>query len=183
MRLFLGASQAASVLGNVAIPKLSSMRAQGLDTSKEARRAQLAFVLVGAAGGAAMAALPTSLIKNVLGDEYADLAKLLPWFGVLFMVRLSVSASGVLLTVNGQQSVRAGLTACHWGVVALVAWAVLPDFGVHGWLGALLFGSVVLSSAYAYVLHRTSSARTPALPVVASIATCAVLVVVALTRH
>jgi O-antigen/teichoic acid export membrane protein len=183
MRLFLGASQAASVLGNVAIPKLSGMRAQGLDMSKEARRVQLAFVMAGAAGGAVLAALPGSMITNALGEGYVGLVELMPLFGLLFMVRLSASASGVLLTVAGQQPLRASLTACHWVVVALVAWAVLPAAGVHGWLGALIFGNVVLLSAYAYALHRTSPVPTPALPVVASLATCAIFLVVALARY
>jgi O-antigen/teichoic acid export membrane protein len=183
MRLFLGASQAATVLGSVAIPKLSGMRAQGQDITATSGRVQLAFVLVGATGGLAMASIPASFITGALGNGYAELSRLLPWFGLLFVIRMSASASGVLLTVDGRQTIRAGLTACHWVVIALSAWALLPAAGVQGWLVAVIAGNVALLLAYGYALHRTGRTRTPMLPMLASLASCAILLAFAVERH
>jgi O-antigen/teichoic acid export membrane protein len=182
MRLFLGASQAASVLGNVAIPKLSSMRAQGLDTAKEARRVQLAFVLVGALGGLALALLPPGIVVAMFGPAYLEMTNLLPWLGALFLVRLSAAAWGLLLTVSGRQSLRACLTAAHWVVIGAVAFLVLPSTGVVGWIAALLAGNVALFITYALMLRRTTGASVQGLPLFASLASCAGLIAFAMTR-
>lgn len=182
MRLFQGAAQAASVLGNVAIPKLSGMRAQGLDSTKTRTRVQLAFVLVGAVGGLSMALVPASLIGMALGDGYLGLAQLLPWFGLLFMVRLCAAGWGLLLTVDGKQPLRAGLTAAHWVVVAAVALTVLPAAGVIGWLAALLAGNMALVVAYGLALRHSQSTGLRSFPLLASLASCTALLVVVMTR-
>jgi O-antigen/teichoic acid export membrane protein len=148
MRLFLGGAQAASVLGNVAIPRLAALHAQGQPLSNHANRVQGAFLATGLLGALAMAACPSTWITAVLGADYARLASLLPWFALLFLIRFAASASGVLLTSLGFQARRATWTALHWVVVAAAATWWVPHGDSSAWLQALILGNVVLAVGY-----------------------------------
>lgn len=176
MRLFLGGAQSASVLGNVLIPKLSSLQARREQTSAEANRAQAAFMVVGIVGGLCLAVVPESMITGLLGSEFSPLASLLPWFGLLFLIRLTASGWGVLLTVHGLQDIRARLTLVHWLVVAIVAVMVLPSHGLQGWLLALVVGNATLLTTYGAAMHATRIERVAAWPALASLVSCAVLI-------
>jgi O-antigen/teichoic acid export membrane protein len=164
MRLFLGGAQAASVLGNVAIPKLSAMPRGGDQFDTAARQVQLAFLAVGLGGACVFASLPASAVARFLGPDFLPLMSLLPWFGLLFVIRFSASSTGVLLTAIGKQTSRARLTAVHWLVAALVAMLVLPSRGLQGWLWALIAANAVLSAGYMVILLRSKAVRLGPLP-------------------
>ena len=154
MRLFLGGSQAASVLGNVAIPHLSGHAARGSLTDRQALRVQWAFVIVGLSGGLAFALLPAALLSRLLGAGYGGLGELMPWFGLLFLVRLCAAGAGLMLTVHGRQGTRAVLTAAHWLIVAALATVLLPTGTVVDWLVALVVGNAALFVSYAVTMRQ-----------------------------
>lgn len=182
MRLFLGGAQSASVLGNVVIPRLSALRARQQNAETEVARTQAAFIGVGIAGGLVLALLPEDLVTLSLGPDFAPLVTLLPLFGLLFILRMTAAGWGVLLTVHGQQTVRAQLTLMHWSVVAAVALLMLPHQGLQGWLLALIAGNSTLLLTYGVALHATGSERVAAWPATASLISCAVLVFLATHR-
>lgn len=164
MRLFLGGAQAASVLGNVAIPRLASLHAQGQQLHRQARRVQGAFLAAGLLGALAMVACPSNWVTLVLGSDYAPLVGLLPWFALLFLVRFAASASGVLLTSLGLQTRRATWTAMHWVLIAVIAAWWIPDQGTSAWLQTLVLGNAFLAAGYTLELQRSGAMRaSPAL--------------------
>ena len=175
MRLFLGGAQSASVLANVVIPRLSELLSHNQSTRSEADRSQAAFIGVGIAGGFLLALLPSPIITFLLGREFESLHSILPWFGLLFIVRLTGYAWGVLLTVHGLQSVRVVLTTFHWGVVATVAALTLPGEGLHGWLLSLVVGNATLALGYGIALKARTCERPALWPTFASLASCAAL--------
>jgi len=182
MRFFLGGAQAASVLGNVAIPKLAGLWARGQPTNAFSARTQWAFIAVGMAGGLAFALVPGQLITSLLGTDYLGLQALLPWFGILFFVRLCAASSGVLLTAFGQQKTRATLTALHWIVVVALALWLLPGEGPQGWLMALIGGNAALALAYGVTLHLKTRTGVAGWAMAASVAGGAVLFALATVR-
>jgi O-antigen/teichoic acid export membrane protein len=182
MRLFLGGAQAASVLGNVAIPKLSSLRAKGLPTAHTVARVQLAFLIVGSVGGLLLALVPADWVTYALGDEYQGLVTLLPWFGLLFLVRLTAASWGLLLTVEGRQGSRAIATLFHWLLIAAVALYILPEAHVAGWLIALTVGNAALALAHIAILYRINTQSVRNASALVSLASGAVLLAIAIHR-
>ena len=148
MRLFLGGGQFANVLGNVFVPRVSSVVSQGLRLDKQAEQLQRMFFGTGAAFGLALAIGADSIVHLLFGDQFAGLAALLPWFGLLFFVRFFAAAYGVLLTAAGKQTLRAQANLTHWILILAVAWVLVPRLGNLGWLLALTIGNVLLASIY-----------------------------------
>lgn len=182
MRLFLGGAQAASVLGNVAIPKLSSLKAKGLPTAHTVARVQLAFLIVGSVGGLLLALVPAAWVTYALGDAFQSLVNLLPWFGLLFLVRFSAASWGLLLTVEGRQDARAVATLFHWILVGAVALLLLPEANVEGWLIALTVGNAGLAIIYGSLLYSIDATSVRGLPAFASLASGVVLLAIAIHR-
>ena len=102
----------------------------------------------GAAFGLALAIGADSIVHLLFGDQFAGLAALLPWFGLLFFVRFFAAAYGVLLTAAGKQTLRAQANLTHWILILAVAWVLVPRLGNLGWLLALTIGNVLLASIY-----------------------------------
>lgn len=148
MRLFNGGAQAARVLANVFLPRAAAVSEDAQRLRAESLRVQWAFVGVGIAFGILLAAAADPIVHLLFGAEYAGLAPLLPWFGLLFFVRFVAASWGVLLTSVGAQSFRAWMNIVQWSVVAALAPWLVPRLGATGWLIALSIGNGVLALAY-----------------------------------
>ncbi len=148
MRLFLGGTQIANVLGNVFIPRLSGMVEQTAKLQKEAHHLQAVFIGVGAFLGLTLAIAATPIVHLLFGPKFSALVSLLPWFGLLFFVRFVAAAHGILLTAAGKQLFRTKANLLHWVMILAAAWALVPNLGNLGWLLALTAGNLLLGTLY-----------------------------------
>ena len=148
MRLVLGGAQAANVLANVFIPRLAAMAGDPAQRQREGQRLQLAFLVMGTGFGLFLAVLAEPLTQLLFGKQYAALARLLPWFGLLFFVRFLASSFGIMLTSAGMQGLRAKANVMHWLLILGVAWKAVPLYGNVGWLLSLIVGHVALAAVY-----------------------------------
>lgn len=168
MRLFNGGAQAAGVLANVFLPRAAAaaqVQDSGASLRRESVRVQWAFVGVGLVFGLALCSLAEPLVNLLFGVQYAALASVLPWFGLLFFVRFFASSWGVLLTSAGAQRFRATMNACSWALVGALSLVLVPRLGLVGWLLCLIAGNALLAAGYVWRGQQLSGAgwRQPAL--------------------
>lgn len=161
MRIFLGGGQIANVLGNVFIPKLSGLQNDSVSFKAQAHKLQTAFLASGAVFGLTLAIAATPIVHLLYGQAYLALVPMLPWFGLLFFVRFFAAAYGVLLTSAGKQSLRAKANLCHWAVILLSAWWLVPLLGNIGWILALTLGNTLLAVIYCMAIRNTMVINRP----------------------
>lgn len=177
MRIFLGGTQIANVLGNVALPKLAAVANDATFAAIALRKKiQMAFIVSGAGFGLALSFGADFVVKVLYGSQYKELGTLLQWFGFLFFVRFLVAASGLLLTAHGSQSIRAKISLLHWTLILLSAVVLVPKNGNTGWLQALIIGNVFLAAIYAILIRKIHT------PSKASVITAAAATVIFLVR-
>lgn len=150
MRVFQGGVAAAQVLANVFLPRAAA-RSENVEAfAKESNRIQFAFLGVGTLFGVALALLAKPIVDILFGAAYKELIGLFPLFGMLFFVRFSAAAWGVVLTAAGEQKYRTFATICHWVLIASVAPFWVSVLGVGGWLASLITGNIFLAFMYAF---------------------------------
>jgi O-antigen/teichoic acid export membrane protein len=159
MRIFLAASQAASVLGNVFIPSVSRAHVANSDIKRVTGNMQLAFISIGFIGATVLILFPDRGVVAIFGNEYASLAGLLPLFGILFLARFIAAAWGILLTATGRQGMRAFATVAQWSLIAIFAFWLVPEKGAVGWLYCLILANILLSIGYLVVLWLQERSR------------------------
>lgn len=172
MRVFQGGISGLQVLANVFLPRAAGFSRDAPVFAKESVRIQVTFLAYGLSVGLIMAFAAEIIVHLLFGDGYERLIYLFPVFGLLFFVRLSASAWGVILTAAGEQKFRTLATAFHWVVVLAFAWVLVPQYDVLGWLLSLIFGNFVLAVLYAWKsFNRVGS---PGLTVAMTIGGCAI---------
>ena len=152
MRLFLGGSQVATVLGNVFIPTASRAYITGDKFYDVLIKLQVTFIGVGIIGAIFFCALPQQITFLLYGHKYQLLSTYLPLFGILFLVRFFASGWGITLTISGNQGIRSKIIFVHWLVLLAAALYLVPEYGVAGWLYSLIFGNLLLSIAYLFAV-------------------------------
>lgn len=148
MRLFLGGNQMSTILGNVFIPRLAHATKEPAKLQREGGLLQTAYLLAGLGFGLTLAIGAAPITHLMFGQQYAPLAALLPWFGLLFFLRFVASAFGVLLTAAGAQNLRTKANLVHWVLILLLALVLIPRYQNTGWLVALSVGNLVLIGFY-----------------------------------
>ena len=149
MRFFQIGAQAAGVLSNVFLPRAAAANKASRNTfTEESQLVQIAFILIGFCFGLMMAAFPQLIINFLFGDSYNRLIELMPFFGLLFFLRFSAGAWGVVLTSAGEQAYRAKLGFLYWLVILILAGWLVPMLGIQGWLISLCIGTVLLIIGY-----------------------------------
>ncbi len=154
MRIFLGGAQIANVLGNVALPKLAAANGSNNYTSNLHGKVQLAFIASGAAFGLALCFGAELIVGILYGNQYKELIKILPWFGLLFFIRFLVAASGLILTAQGSQSARAKVSLIHWLIILCSSIFLVDKYGNIGWIQALIVGNIFLAFTYGILLGK-----------------------------
>jgi len=159
MRIFLAGSGFAAVLANVFLPRAAAAHVAHKGAfAEESGRLQFAFLGVGAGFGLVLAVGGKWFAPLIFGNSFEAVVPLMPWFGMLFMVRFAMSAWSLSLTAQGLQWYRAKAGAVHWLVVLAVAAYTVPRFGNIGWLMALVGGNFLLLVLYAgKAAHRVAS--------------------------
>jgi O-antigen/teichoic acid export membrane protein len=148
MRLVLGGAQAANVLSNVFIPRISGVIHNATQLQHEGQRLQTAFITVGALFGLILAIGAEPIVYVLFGEKFKALIGVLPWFGLLFFVRFVASAFGIMLTSAGRQRFRAKINAAQWVIILSTASLLIPKYGDIGWILSLTIGNLLLAIVY-----------------------------------
>jgi len=155
MRIFIGIAQAAAVFSSVFLP---AMAKQALCKEKNPRTAltlQASFMMYGLVAGLALAYFSDQIVDLAFGESYSELATLLPFFGLLFFVRLSADAWGVILMATGYQAYRAKVAAIHWIFALLLGSFLTYDLKAQGWIVALILASLLQGVLFAIRIIRS----------------------------
>lgn len=150
MRIFQGGAQLAPILANVFLP--TAARSASSETAKQqsAEKIQLAFMACGISIGLVLTYGAELIVSILYGDGFSALASLLPLFGVLFFARFFAASWGLILTAHGHQRFRAISTSLHLMIAVLLGIFWLPQYGVSGWLWALIFANLFLALIYMF---------------------------------
>lgn len=155
MRFFMAFMQAAAVLTNVFLPRMATAKMKGIeDGHHENNISELFFLGTGVLVGLVFTYAGPQIVALLFGQKFEALKLLMPWFGLLYFVRMWAACWGNILTVDGKQHMRAIITAIHWLVIGLFSVYLVPFMGSVGWILALIIGTFFLAVAYAYVLAR-----------------------------
>ena len=154
MRIFQVGAQAASVFSNVFLPRAAKIYSSGSGFGSESNRIQVIFISTGVLFGIVIASCAEILVSLLLGPSYTAVVELLPLFGLLFFLRFSAAAWGIVLTASGHQTYRTICGLAYWGgILALAIWLV-PAYGNTGWLLSLCVCTVLLVIGYAARARR-----------------------------
>jgi len=125
-KIVQGISALAPVVGNVMIPKLSRLaKTQDTNFHSVALRTAIAMVMIGVGFAAPLIAVPEFFSHLLFGEKFADLADLLPYFGILIALKYVAAGSGVVVTAAGLQARRVKCQLMGLATFAALTLAVL----------------------------------------------------------
>jgi O-antigen/teichoic acid export membrane protein len=148
MRLFQGGTQASRVLSQVFLPRAAAASKLPARLEKEAWNLQFSYLALGFVGALLLITLSSPIVHFLYGPDYEALVDILPLFGVMFYLRMTVSVPGILLTAVGKQKFRTFAGLLNWAFVACLAAFLVPAYGVAGWIYTLLLGNGFLIGMY-----------------------------------
>jgi O-antigen/teichoic acid export membrane protein len=152
LRLMQGANTFAQVLSNVYLPAMANKISDKVGLKLLSNRLFLQMLLVGS-GFMLVFVLGAQVITHTLyGNRYDDLIALMPWFGVLLLLRYVAASHGVTLSAVGLQSTR--VAAIFIALVALftATYFLIPSLGLLGMLYASILAVACLYFVYAITL-------------------------------
>lgn len=149
IRIFNGVAQIANVLANVFLPSAARAASEPEVFAREALKIQCLFIVSGLVFGLIMTLGAEWIALTLFGSDFAELANILPWLGILFFVRFCAASWGILLTATGQQRYRALMNGIQWLCVLALAPFIVPVWGITGWAICVLAGNLFLLIAYA----------------------------------
>lgn len=159
MKLTMGLLQVAPIFSNVFLPKLSSKGLVSGEFKAELKRVQIAFISVGGVSAGAMWLFSREIVERTFGIQYASLEAILPWFGLLFVIRMIAAGWGLALTAVGLQGSRVAVGIVNWIIAIGLAVILLPRFGVIGWLYSLLIANIFVAVSYVIIFSRSAYSR------------------------
>ncbi len=154
LRLMQGANTFAQVLSNVYLPPMAKNAANGRELKILADRLFIQMLMLGVAALLIFGFGANSITHLLYGNRYNDLVPIMPWFGLLLLVRYIAASHGVTLSAVGLQSSR--VIAISISLLALIVASsfLIPHFGLLGMLYASITAVVCLSIFYALTLAR-----------------------------
>ncbi len=151
LRIFMSLATGGGILTNVLLPKISSQMAKGAgEYRRESLRALVYFSVFGNVVGWLFILVVPGLAILLYGPNFLPLRDLLPWFGLLFALRLVAGGWGLLLTAAGEQRYRSLCSLAHWLIIAASATLLVPAWGAIGWLWSLTAGTALLCFWYVW---------------------------------
>lgn len=145
----------AGAINNVFIPKMASSRSQPIRFRRAWQGYAAAMALYGGLGALFLTFLAEQLTHWLFGPEYAGLAQLFPWFGLILLVRALAAAAGGVLTVLGHQRFRVISNSASLALLVGSALWLLPLFGVMGLMYSLLIANIAILVIYlSFALSR-----------------------------
>ncbi|HMW16166.1 MAG TPA: oligosaccharide flippase family protein [Pseudomonadales bacterium] len=140
----------AGAINNVFIPRMASSRSQPIRFRRAWQGYTMAMALYGGVGALFLTFLAEQLTHWLFGPEYAGLAQLFPWFGLILLVRSLAAAAGGVLTVLGHQRFRVITNSVSLAVLVGSALWLLPLLGVMGLMYSLLAANVAILTIYLF---------------------------------
>lgn len=147
MKLVQGVSRLAPILALYLLPRLTRGVKDG--SLQQAVLTMGVFGAIGALSGGVLALGAKPLTHALFGVGFSDLADLLPWFGLLLLLRFVETGVGLVLVAADLQSRKVWLVALQ--LLVLLgggAWA-LQRWGLIGWLWVAIGSTVMLLALYA----------------------------------
>ena len=144
MRLFLGALVVGDALHNVFFASLVRVAHDARELGRQATRMTRHFVALGVLAFACLLGGAEAIVNVLFDVKFAPLTELLPLFGVVVLVRYAGLAYGAVLTLAERQMVR---VLAAGGVLVLnlvLAFVLVPRFGIPGALIASTVSDLVL---------------------------------------
>jgi O-antigen/teichoic acid export membrane protein len=154
LRLVQGAFALVPVINSVYVPAIAAAAEHGESTGRHARALLLQLALVGSVASLALALFAGPIQRLLYGQEFGELARLLPLFGALLLLRCTIAAFGTVMAALGYQRARAGGLVLATALLAagIALWA--PRFELAGVLAAALVAHAALGVVYVAVLAR-----------------------------
>ncbi|MFG6443434.1 lipopolysaccharide biosynthesis protein [Roseateles sp. LKC17W] len=154
MKLVQGVSRLAPILALYLLPRLT--RGVQAGSSRQSLLTLGVFGTIGVAAGAVLALGAGPLTRLLFGAGFADLAALLPWFGLLLALRFVETGAGLVLVAANLQRIKVWLVALQLLVLVGGGLWALAHWGLLGWLWVAIGSTVLLLALYAglWVWHR-----------------------------
>ncbi len=154
LRLMQGANTFAQVLSNVYLPPMASKISDASGLKLLANRLFLQMLLLGAASLAVFGFGASLITHSLYGNRFQHLAELMPWFGVLLLLRYIAASHGVTLSAVGLQATRVAAISASLAALFLSAYLFVPRLGLLGMLCASIIAIICLYCVYALTLVR-----------------------------
>jgi O-antigen/teichoic acid export membrane protein len=155
LRLMQGANTFAQVLSNVYLPSMASKMQDKAALQALANRLFLQMLALGAISFVVFGWGAPFITHTLYGSKFQELTPLLPWFGVLLLVRYIAASHGVTLSAVGLQSTRVAAISLALLALFTSSYLLVPRFGLLGMLYASVFAVVCLYFVYAAtLLHK-----------------------------
>ena len=154
LRLMQGANTFAQVLSNVYLPSMASKMQDKVALKAIVNRLFLQLLALGALSFAVFSLGAPYITNTLYGSKFQELTPLLPWFGVLLLVRYIVACHGITLSAVGLQSARVAAIALALLALFTSSYFLVPRFELLGMLFASVIAIVCLYFVYAATLLR-----------------------------
>lgn len=152
LRLMQGANTFAQVLSNVYLPAMAGTVNEKAGLRRLTNRLFLQMLLLGAVCMLIFVIGAKPITHMLYGARFETLVGLMPWFGVLLLVRYVAASHGVTLSAIGLQSTRVYAIAAALVVLFTATYFLIPDFGLLGMLYASILAVCCLYLVYAGTL-------------------------------
>lgn len=149
-KIVQGISALAPVIGNVMIPKLSRLVAQhDKDFRRMARKAAAAMALTGITFSVPLIFLPLGISDILFSGKYPDLAKLLPYFGLILVAKFLAAGAGIVITSLGLQTSRVVAQLVGLATLGILTLTIKPwSLGLVMFLVSYLLSITLVATIY-----------------------------------
>lgn len=155
MRLLMGGTTPATVVSNVYLPRVSAIDCNSAAYSTAIINLNMRMVTVGGGISLLLAMFSKQITTTLFGPSYQDLARLLPWFSLVLVLRYIAASFGINLTASGHQSVRVIANLMYLIIIIGAALLLVPTYKVIGLLMASVCSVLVLTAIYyMYVIMK-----------------------------
>lgn len=147
-RLMLGGTTFATVISNVYLPKISALDCDSQNYKKAIDQMNLMSICAGGVLGLIFTFGNKFIVNTLFGPNYEQLGGLLPWFGLVLMLRYIAASCGVNLTASGHQIMRVAANGAYLICFLASSVVLIPSFGTVGILMATTMATLVLIVTY-----------------------------------
>jgi len=147
----------------VYLPKISALDCDGYEYLKAIDRMNLMSICAGGTLGLVFAFGNTLIVNILFGPDYKQLCELLPWFGLVLVLRYIAASCGVNLTASGRQIMRVTANVAYLVCFLASSVVLITRFGTVGILMATTLATLVLIAAYflSLILNKRPCGITP----------------------
>src|SRR5882762_7193855 len=154
VRILMAALVLPDVLSNVYLPALAGSASDPRTSVRLGTRLTRHLLMFGVLGLAALSILGGWMTEVLYGSEYQIVSALLPFLGVVLLLRYLASSYGLLLTVADRQLVRTLIVGSTCLVSISFNLIMIPRAGLRGAVTASIFTHLFLVLTYPRFVAR-----------------------------